>query len=63
MKVRRKDLEQLTTEVMQMRDFLPRLLNAELTESLQSLKSVEKSESYLMCVACLYVGKGASFRG
>ncbi|XP_005360346.1 heat shock factor 2-binding protein [Microtus ochrogaster] len=42
-KVRRKDLEQLTTEVMQMRDFLPRLLNAELTESLQSLKSVEKN--------------------
>nr|8A50_A Chain A, Heat shock factor 2-binding protein [synthetic construct]8A50_B Chain B, Heat shock factor 2-binding protein [synthetic construct]8A51_A Chain A, Heat shock factor 2-binding protein [synthetic construct] len=28
-KVRKKDLERLTTEVMQIRDFLPRILNGE----------------------------------
>ncbi|GAB1300850.1 Heat shock factor 2-binding protein [Apodemus speciosus] len=28
-KVRKKDLERLTTEVMQLRDFLPRILNGD----------------------------------
>ncbi|ERE86843.1 heat shock factor 2-binding protein [Cricetulus griseus] len=42
-KVRKKDLERLTTEVMQLRDFLPRLLNADLMESFQKLKTVEKN--------------------
>ncbi|XP_040588013.1 heat shock factor 2-binding protein isoform X5 [Mesocricetus auratus] len=42
-KVRKKDLERLTTEVMQLRDFLPRLLNAELMESFQKLNVVEKN--------------------
>lgn len=46
-KVRKKDLERLTTEVMQIRDFLPRILNGEVLESFQKLKIVEKSESYL----------------
>uniref|UniRef100_G3V646 Heat shock transcription factor 2 binding protein n=1 Tax=Rattus norvegicus TaxID=10116 RepID=G3V646_RAT len=41
-KVRKKDLERLTTEVMQIRDFLPRILNGELLESFQKLKIVEK---------------------
>lgn len=48
-KVRKKDLERLTTEVMQIRDFLPRILNGELLESFQKLKIVEKSEFSLMC--------------
>lgn len=43
--VRKKDLERLTTEVMQIRDFLPRILNGEVLESFQKLKIVEKSES------------------
>nr|XP_021500835.1 heat shock factor 2-binding protein [Meriones unguiculatus] len=43
-KVRKKDLERLTTEVMQMRDFLPRILNGELLESLQKLKTVERNQ-------------------
>ncbi|XP_048202121.1 LOW QUALITY PROTEIN: heat shock factor 2-binding protein [Perognathus longimembris pacificus] len=42
-KVRKKDLERLTTEVMQIRDFLPRLLNGEVLESFQKLKIVEKN--------------------
>ncbi|XP_042121504.2 heat shock factor 2-binding protein isoform X1 [Peromyscus maniculatus bairdii] len=42
-KVRKKDLERLTTEVMQIRDFLPRLLNGELMESFHKLKIVEKN--------------------
>lgn len=43
-RVRRRDLERLTTEVMQMRDFLPRLLTGEALQGLQKLKVVEKSE-------------------
>ncbi|XP_059778290.1 heat shock factor 2-binding protein isoform X2 [Balaenoptera ricei] len=42
-KVRKKDLERLTTEVMQIRDFLPRILNGEVLESFQRLKIVEKN--------------------
>ncbi|KAK2502053.1 hypothetical protein MC885_001775 [Smutsia gigantea] len=42
-KVRKKDLERLTTEVMQIRDFLPRILNGEILESFQKLKIVEKN--------------------
>ncbi|TKC41380.1 heat shock factor 2-binding protein isoform X1 [Monodon monoceros] len=41
--VRKKDLERLTTEVMQIRDFLPRILNGEVLESFQKLKTVEKN--------------------
>uniref|UniRef100_A0A2K6D2L0 Heat shock transcription factor 2 binding protein n=1 Tax=Macaca nemestrina TaxID=9545 RepID=A0A2K6D2L0_MACNE len=43
-KVRKKDLERLTTEVMQIRDFLPRILNGEVLESFQKLKIVEKEK-------------------
>ncbi|XP_032721118.1 heat shock factor 2-binding protein isoform X1 [Lontra canadensis] len=42
-KVRKKDLERLTTEVMQIRDFLPRILNGEVLESFQRLKIAEKN--------------------
>lgn len=42
--VRKRDLERLTTEVMQMRDVLPRLLSGEVLDGLQKLKVVEKSE-------------------
>ncbi|XP_072825967.1 heat shock factor 2-binding protein isoform X2 [Vicugna pacos] len=42
-KVRKNDLERLTTEVMQIRDFLPRILNGEVLESFQKLKIVEKN--------------------
>nr|XP_027785047.1 heat shock factor 2-binding protein isoform X3 [Marmota flaviventris] len=42
-KVRKKDLERLTTEVMQIRDFLPRILSGEVLESFQKLKIVEKN--------------------
>ncbi|XP_051686100.1 heat shock factor 2-binding protein isoform X3 [Oryctolagus cuniculus] len=42
-KVRRKDLERLTTEVMQIRDFLPRILDGEVLESFRKLQMVEKN--------------------
>lgn len=42
-RVRKKDLDRLTTEVMQMRDFLPRILNGEILESFQKLKILEKN--------------------
>uniref|UniRef100_A0A8D1M7H9 Heat shock transcription factor 2 binding protein n=1 Tax=Sus scrofa TaxID=9823 RepID=A0A8D1M7H9_PIG len=42
-RVRKKDLERLTTEVMQIRDFLPRILNGDVLESFQKLKMLEKN--------------------
>ncbi|XP_006916820.1 heat shock factor 2-binding protein isoform X3 [Pteropus alecto] len=42
-KVRKKDLERLTTEVMQIRDFLPRILNGEVLGSFQKLKIIENN--------------------
>ncbi|KAM9317496.1 heat shock factor 2-binding protein [Gastrophryne carolinensis] len=39
--VRRRDLERLTTEVMQMREFLPQIVNPELVESVQRLEEAE----------------------
>ncbi|XP_014440020.1 heat shock factor 2-binding protein isoform X4 [Tupaia chinensis] len=42
-KVRKKDLERLTTEVMQIRDFLPKIVNGEILESFHKLKLVEKN--------------------
>ncbi|XP_072254619.1 heat shock factor 2-binding protein isoform X2 [Pyxicephalus adspersus] len=39
--VRRRDLERLTTEVMQMREFLPQIVNSELVESVQRLEVAE----------------------
>ncbi|XP_007493267.2 heat shock factor 2-binding protein isoform X3 [Monodelphis domestica] len=41
--VRKRDLERLTTEVMQLRDFLPKILNGEILESFQRLDVVETS--------------------
>ncbi|XP_004594215.2 heat shock factor 2-binding protein [Ochotona princeps] len=40
--VRKKDLERLTTEVMQLRDFLPRILHGDVLESFRKLKLAEK---------------------
>ncbi|CAM5079155.1 unnamed protein product [Eretmochelys imbricata] len=40
-KVRKRDLERLTTEVMQLRDFLPRILNGDVLESFQKLDVIE----------------------
>ncbi|XP_023571633.1 heat shock factor 2-binding protein isoform X2 [Octodon degus] len=42
-RVRKKDLDRLTTEVMQIRDFLPRILNGDVLESFQKLKILEKN--------------------
>ncbi|XP_073215412.1 heat shock factor 2-binding protein isoform X1 [Lepidochelys kempii] len=40
-KVRKRDLERLTTEVMQLRDFLPRILNGDVLESFRKLDVIE----------------------
>ncbi|KAM4794943.1 heat shock factor 2-binding protein [Rhinophrynus dorsalis] len=42
-RVRRRDLERLTTEVMQMRDFLPQILNHELIDNVQRLEQMESA--------------------
>uniref|UniRef100_A0A8D0HQ23 Heat shock transcription factor 2 binding protein n=1 Tax=Sphenodon punctatus TaxID=8508 RepID=A0A8D0HQ23_SPHPU len=42
-KVRKRDLERLTTEVMQLHDILPRILNGDVLESFQKLDIVETS--------------------
>uniref|UniRef100_A0A8C5P7E4 Heat shock transcription factor 2 binding protein n=1 Tax=Leptobrachium leishanense TaxID=445787 RepID=A0A8C5P7E4_9ANUR len=39
--VRRRDLERLTTEVMQMKEFLPQILNQELVDNVQRLEETE----------------------
>ncbi|NWX39685.1 HSF2B protein, partial [Steatornis caripensis] len=41
--VRRRDLERLTTEVMQLRDFLPKILNADILGTFQKLDAIESS--------------------
>ncbi|XP_034609629.1 heat shock factor 2-binding protein [Trachemys scripta elegans] len=43
-KVRKRELERLTTEVMQLRDFLPRILNGDVLESFQKLDVIETSK-------------------
>ncbi|KAI3366258.1 hypothetical protein L3Q82_009725 [Scortum barcoo] len=40
-RVRKRDLEKLSTEVMQLRDFLPRVLNGELIERLQQARAAQ----------------------
>ncbi|XP_064925290.1 heat shock factor 2-binding protein isoform X6 [Columba livia] len=42
-KVRRRDLERLTTEVMQLRDFLPKILNGDILATFQKLDAVESN--------------------
>lgn len=43
-KVRRRDLERLTTEVMQLRDFLPKIVNGDILRTFQKLNAIESSE-------------------
>lgn len=50
-KVRRSDLERLTTEVMQLRDFLPKILNGDILWTFQKLDAVESSEWYPVAVS------------
>ncbi|XP_078147258.1 heat shock factor 2-binding protein [Centroberyx gerrardi] len=40
-KVRKRDLEKLTTEVMQLREFLPKILNGDLIEMLHKARAAE----------------------
>ncbi|XP_025070338.1 heat shock factor 2-binding protein isoform X3 [Alligator sinensis] len=42
-RVKKRDLERLTTEVMQLRDFLPKILNGNVLESFQKLDVIETS--------------------
>ncbi|XP_071320123.1 heat shock factor 2-binding protein isoform X4 [Trachinotus anak] len=47
-RVRKRDLERLTTEVMQLRDFLPRVLNLDLTEMLHQARTAETVKKQLV---------------
>ncbi|XP_072235689.1 heat shock factor 2-binding protein [Leuresthes tenuis] len=47
-RVRRRDLEKITTEVMQLREFLPRVLNGNLTEMLQQAQRAETKKEHLV---------------
>lgn len=42
-RVRKKDLDKLTTEVMQLREFLPRVLNRDLIEALHKARTAQTS--------------------
>lgn len=42
-RVRKRDLEKLTTEVMQLREFLPRVVNGDLMEMLHKARATQTS--------------------
>uniref|UniRef100_A0A3Q2R073 Heat shock transcription factor 2 binding protein n=1 Tax=Fundulus heteroclitus TaxID=8078 RepID=A0A3Q2R073_FUNHE len=46
-RVRKRDLEKLTTEVMQLREFLPRVLSGDLTEMLHKARRAETKKEHL----------------
>ncbi|KAM9766979.1 heat shock factor 2-binding protein [Menidia menidia] len=46
--VRRRDLEKLTTEIMQLREFLPKVLNRNLTEVLQNAPKPETKKEVIV---------------
>lgn len=41
--MRKRDLEKLTTEVMQLREFLPRVVNGDLMEMLHKARAAQTS--------------------
>ncbi|KAM6945383.1 heat shock factor 2-binding protein [Aplochiton taeniatus] len=47
-RLRRRDLDRLTTEVMQLRDFLPRVVNRELLEALNKARSADTVKERLV---------------
>ncbi|XP_008278034.1 heat shock factor 2-binding protein [Stegastes partitus] len=47
-RVRKRDLEKLTTEVMQLREFLPRVLNGELIQMLQKARTSQTMKEHLV---------------
>ncbi|KAM9334090.1 heat shock factor 2-binding protein [Symphorus nematophorus] len=47
-RVRKRDLEKLTTEVMQLRDFLPRVVNGELIEMLHKARAAHTKKEHLV---------------
>ncbi|XP_029372394.1 heat shock factor 2-binding protein isoform X2 [Echeneis naucrates] len=47
-RVRKRDLEKLTTEVMQLRDFLPRILNTGLVQMVYQVRATETVKEQLM---------------
>ncbi|KAM9835840.1 heat shock factor 2-binding protein [Aulostomus maculatus] len=46
-RVRKRDLEKLTTEVMQLREFLPRVLNADVIETLRKARAAQTMKEHL----------------
>ncbi|XP_070787034.1 heat shock factor 2-binding protein [Enoplosus armatus] len=46
-RVRKRDLEKLTTEVMQLREFLPRVLNGDLIETLHKARAAQTMREHL----------------
>nr|XP_057941937.1 heat shock factor 2-binding protein isoform X1 [Doryrhamphus excisus] len=46
-RVRKRDLEKLTTEVMQLREFLPRVVNGKMIEMLQNTLATRKVKEHL----------------
>ncbi|XP_072703549.1 heat shock factor 2-binding protein isoform X2 [Ciconia boyciana] len=44
-KIKRRDLERLTTEVMQLRDFLPKIVNGDILGTFQKLDAIESMQA------------------
>ncbi|KAM3585707.1 uncharacterized protein V6R79_024941 [Siganus canaliculatus] len=47
-RVRKRDLDKLITEVMQLRDFLPRVLNGDLIEMLHNARAAQTKKEHLL---------------
>jgi len=54
-RVRKSDLEKLTTEVMQLRDFLPRVLNGDLIHMLHTARAAHTGTLHLSVCVCVCV--------
>lgn len=52
-RVRKKDLDKLTTEVMQLREFLPRVLNRDLIEALHKARAAQTSIYIIIIIVTL----------
>ncbi|CAG06614.1 unnamed protein product, partial [Tetraodon nigroviridis] len=48
-RVRKQDLDKLTTEVMQLREFLPRVLNRDLMEALRKVRAAQTNIAAVTC--------------
>lgn len=50
--IRKRDMEKLTTEVMQLREFLPKVINGDLLDTLRKARQIETRKMYTDTTYC-----------